>query len=314
ISKLGSFKEDVLIFLRPRRFGKSLFLSTLAHFHGVQYKGDYKALFQGLDVDHDVERGKVTPGQYLVLALDFSKIDRSADLIIASDGLNDMINNAIKNFYKTYAPYLGEKASDDLIDRNISPRAVGSLDACVNLVREALNAVTEKDDPLYGVKGIYLLADEYDAFSNEFLDPDDPRPWEQLRTGPNSLLKGFWATVKAMLGPRAIAKCFITGVSPLSMADHTSGFNVATYVTWREELSGLCGLTAEDVLSALRLPIVCKSEDEVRNHFKIMKDNYDGYNFVEMDNAPHVFNTNTCLEYLERQADRSKSRKQLGSI
>lgn len=96
------------------------------------------------------------------------------------------------------------------------------------------------------------------------------------------------------------------------MADHTSGFNVATYVTWREELSGLCGLTAEDVLSALRLPIVCKSEVEVQNHFKIMKDNYDGYNFVEMDKVQHVFNTNTCLEYLE-VSDRLTTAKELFS-
>ncbi|OAQ23951.1 hypothetical protein K457DRAFT_903587 [Linnemannia elongata AG-77] len=135
------------------------------------------------------------------------------------------------------------------------------------------------DDPLYGVKGIYLLADEYDSFSNEFLSPDDPRPWDHLSTSANSLLKGFWATVKSKLGPRSIAKCFITGVSPLSMADHTSGFNVATYVSWREELSGLCGLT-EDVHAALNLLSVSKSEIEIQRHFDIMKANYNGYMFA----------------------------------
>lgn len=46
ISELGSFQQDVLVFLRPRRFGKSLFFSTLAHFHGVEYKQNYNALFQ----------------------------------------------------------------------------------------------------------------------------------------------------------------------------------------------------------------------------------------------------------------------------
>jgi hypothetical protein len=151
------------------------------------------------------------------------------------------------------------------------------------------------------------LADEYDAFSNEYLNPDDKRPWEQLRSDPNSLLKGFWGTVKSNLESQSIAKCFITGVSPLSMADHTSGFNVATYVSWDEELSGLCGLTKEDVLSALKLPSVCKSEDEVRSHFDIMKTYYDGYNFAEMSQEPHVFNTNTCLEYLQVSSQRRKS-------
>ncbi|KAF9368743.1 hypothetical protein CPB97_004296 [Podila verticillata] len=295
ISELGSFKEDVLVFLRPRRFGKSLFLSTLAHFHGVEYKQNYKALFQCLDVDRDVEIGKVSPGQYLILAFDFSKVNRSPNLETAEECLGGMINNAVEAFYQTYAPFLGHKASEELINEKISSSdPVKSLGRLVNLVREALNAVTERDDPLDGVK-----ADEYDAFSNEFLDPNDHRPWEQLRTGPSSLLKGFWATVKGNLGSRSIVKCFITGVSPLSMADHTSGFNIATYVTWHEEMSGLCGLTTEDVLSALRLPNVCRSEDEVQNHFGIMKNNYDGYCFVEMGEAQHVLNTNTCLEYLE---------------
>ncbi|KAG0336155.1 hypothetical protein BG000_006872 [Podila horticola] len=292
ISELESFQQNVLVFLRPRRFGKSLFLSTLAHFHGVEYKQNYKALFQGLDVDRDVGSGKVSPGQYLVLAFDFSKVNRSSNLETEEESLGGMINNAIEAFYQRYAPYLGHKSSEELIKEKISSSdPVKSLGRIVNLVGEVLDAVTERDDPLNGVK------DEYDALSNEFLDPDDPRPWEQLRTGPNSLLKGFWAAVKGNLGSRSIVKCFITGVSPLSMTDHTGGFNVATYMTWREEMSGLCGLTAEDVLSALRLPNVYKSEYDVQNHFGIMKNNYDGYSFVE--EAQHVFNTNTCLEYLQ---------------
>ncbi|KAF9343265.1 hypothetical protein BGX34_007009, partial [Mortierella sp. NVP85] len=277
ISVVDSFLENVLLFLRPRRFGKSLFLSTLKHFHGVENKHNYEALFRDLDVDRDVKSGKITPGQYLIMPFDFSVIDRSPDLDIARNSLNDMLNSAIRAFYMTYAPYLGTAASHQLIEDRVSPSALASLADCVNLVQETLNSVRDKDDPLFGVKGIYLLADEYDAFSNEFLDPNDPRPWEQLRTSPSSLLKGFWGSVKSKLGARQIAKCFITGVSPLSMADNTSGFNVATYVSWRKNLSGLCGLTEEDVLAALRLPRVCKSEDEVLRHFKIMKDNYHGY-------------------------------------
>ncbi|KAF9176761.1 hypothetical protein BGZ50_009714 [Haplosporangium sp. Z 11] len=299
ISVLESFLESVLIFLRPRRFGKSLFLSTLAHFHGVENKQNYKALFQTLDVDRDVESGKVAPGQYLILAFDFSAVNRSPDVEVAEASLNSMLNSAIRAFYMTYATYLGTATSDQLIERRVSPSAVESLADCVNLVKHALDAVREGEDPLYGVKGIYLLADEYDAFSNEFLSPDDARPWDHLRTRTNSLLKGFWATVKSTLGPRSIAKCFITGVSPLSMADHTSGFNVATYVSWRQGLSGLCGLTEEDVLAALNQPGICKSKDEISKHFDIMKINYNGYNFTELGEVPHVFNTNTCLEYLE---------------
>ncbi|KAI8344981.1 hypothetical protein B0O80DRAFT_38271 [Mortierella sp. GBAus27b] len=299
ISVVDSSLENVLLFLRPRRFGKSLFLSTLAHFHGVENKHNYEALFQGLDVDRDVKSRNITPNQYLIMLFDFSAIDRSPDLEVARKSLSGMIVGAIKKFYMTYGPYLGDKSSDQLIELNVTEDPIGSLGACVTLVEAALSSVMDSEDPLFGVKGIYLLADEYDAFSNEFLDPNDKRPWEQLRTSTSSLLKGFWAAVKSELGPRRIVKCFITGVSPLSMADHTSGFNIATYVSWDENLSGLCGLTEEDVLAALKLPHVCKSEDEVLRHFEIMKDNYDGYRFAPSSQAPHVFNTNTCLEYLQ---------------
>ena len=84
------------------------------------------------------------------------------------------------------------------------------------------------------------------------------------------------------------------------MADHTSGFNVATNVSFEEELSGLCGLSHEDVRAALQLPGVCNSEiSKVQKHFDVMEKYFDGYHFYQHDKVPLVFNTNTCLEYLQ---------------
>src|SRR3954466_5178148 len=143
---------------------------------------------------------------------------------------------------------------------------------------------------------IYLLADEYDAFSNEYLDPDDNSAWDALRANKQSLLKGFWARVKESMGSQRIEKCFITGVSPLSMADHTSGFNIATNVSFKRELSGLCGLSHEDVRAALQLPSLCGSDvSQIEENFKIMVRYYDGYRFYQYGQVPPVFNTNTCL-------------------
>jgi hypothetical protein len=147
---------------------------------------------------------------------------------------------------------------------------------------------------------IYLLADEYDAFSNEYLDPDNHNACHALRENNQSLLKGFWARVKDSMGSQRIEKCFITGVSPLSMADHTSGFNIATNVSFESELSGLCGLSHEDVRAALQLPGLCGPDIPlVQKHFDIMEHHFDGYHFCGYDKVPLVFNTNTCLEYLQ---------------
>ena len=73
--------------------------------------------------------------------------------------------------------------------------------------------------------------------------------------------------MKDSLGSQRIEKCFITGVSPLSMTD----FNIATNVSFEKELAGLCGLSYEDVYAALQLPGMCGSDaTEVQKHFDIM--------------------------------------------
>ncbi|KAF9348792.1 hypothetical protein BGX34_002242 [Mortierella sp. NVP85] len=84
-------------------------------------------------------------------------------------------------------------------------------------------------------------------------------------------------TLKSKLDDHQIEKCFITGVSPLSI-DRASGFNIAAF----------CGLSEKDVLDALRLPNVCTSEDELLRHFKIMKDNYNGYRFAPSNQVPQA--------------------------
>lgn len=146
---------------------------------------------------------------------------------------------------------------------------------------------------------IYLLADEYDAFSNEYLDADNLDGWHTLRDNKQSLLKGFWGRVKESIGRRRIEKCFITGVTPLSMADHTSGFNIARNVSHEKILSALCGLSHKDVYAALKLPNMLFDDKEAQRQFKIMERYFNGYRFFGDGEVDPVFNTNTCLEYLQ---------------
>jgi hypothetical protein len=80
------------------------------------------------------------------------------------------------------------------------------------------------------------------------------------------------------------------------MADATSGFNIATNISSKRELSGFCGLSSDDVRSALKS--FC-SNGNVEKHFRIMVRHYNGYSFSPYTTAQRVFNTNTCLEYLQ---------------
>ncbi|KAF9313525.1 hypothetical protein BG003_005099, partial [Podila horticola] len=242
ILALESFDASVLVFLRPRRSGKSLGLSTLAHFHGREHLPDYKPLFEGLAIDEHVKKGDVNPGRYFVLQVDFSSVDRSQDREAARHSLSLMLNRSIMQFYRTYEPYL-RMSADYLIENFIKDDATASLTECVNVVHDVLASVDSPDDPLSMIKGIYVMADEYDSYSNEYLVPIDSVQWKPpQRADTDSLLKGFWASVKSGLGYHKIAKCYITGVSPQSLVDNTSGFNVARY-------SLVEGMPMEDPLS-----------------------------------------------------------------
>ncbi|CAG8557114.1 3391_t:CDS:2 [Ambispora gerdemannii] len=147
-------------------------------------QGKLSRTLQNLLVEKDVQAERVTTNQYLILHFNFAGLNHSSDPKIAESALN-MINNAIRQFYSTYASHLGGETSKD-------------LENCVRIVQEKLQTVNYEENsnhPLAYVKGIYLLADEYDSFSNEYLDPDD-YAWNTLCRNPLSLLKGFWARVK----------------------------------------------------------------------------------------------------------------------
>ncbi|KAF9949898.1 hypothetical protein BGZ70_001591, partial [Mortierella alpina] len=282
--------------------GKSLALSTLAHFHGREHLPDYKLLFEGLAIDEHVKNNRVSPGQFFVLRFDFSAFDRSMDRSEAKHNLNQLLNRSIKKFYRTYEPYL-RMSADYLIENFIKDNAAESLSECVDVVHAILSSIETSKDPLSRIKGIYLMADEYDSYTNEYLVPVDSIHWKPPRgADPDSLLKGFWAAVKSGLG-RGISKCYITGVSPQSLVDNTSGFNVAQYVSWQPELAGFCCLTEADVAAALALEKVCGTTSEAKKHLKIMKDHYNGFNFAPGGQGPLTYNTNTCLEYLQYLAE-----------
>ncbi|KFH62496.1 hypothetical protein MVEG_11889 [Podila verticillata NRRL 6337] len=153
------------------------------------------------------------------------------------------------------------------------------MTACMDVIHGILSRVKSPEDPLAMIKGIYLMADEYDSYSNEYLVPINSVLWKSQRADADSMLKGFWAAVKSGLG-HSISKCYITGVLPQSLVDNTSGFNVAQYVSWESKLAGFCGLTEADVAAVLALEKVCGSTVKAKKHLKIMKDHYNGFNFV----------------------------------
>src|SRR5436190_2069978 len=97
---------------------------------------------------------------------------------------------------------------------------------------------------------IYLLADEYDAYANAYMNPHNPRSWSDSNAA--NLLKGFWSAVKASKeADYGIKKVYMTAVTPLLLSDLTSGANEQEHVSFAPRFSTSCGLTRSDVLGAL---------------------------------------------------------------
>lgn len=143
---------------------------------------------------------------------------------------------------------------------------------------------------------IYLLADEYDAFSNQYMNPKKSQVWTE--SDASALIKDFWAVAKGMIDlPFGIQKCFITGISPLTLVDNTSGFNIAVNMSFEEELAGLCGLNRADIVAALEK--ICATEADISRHVETLSKYANGYHFCHDCKIEPVFNTDTSLEYLQ---------------
>lgn len=162
-----------------------------------------------------------------------------------------------------------------------------------------------------GFPQIYLLVDEYDSLINDYLEPHNTT-WDG--TAVERTFKSFWSTVKSLLGPtKGISRAFITGISPLSLTDNDSGFNVAVNLSFDDEVAGLCGLTHTDIKAALKE--VCGSDLEAyHKHLSVMTEFFDGYHFCNQKKVETIYNTETCLRYLQVKANTSLSLSLLLSV
>jgi hypothetical protein len=266
-------------------------------------------------VQKDIEREKCKPGQYFVLKFDFSSILASPDLAEANKNLIVALNSSFRKFYKTYATYLGEDFTS-LCGNIDSKRPSESLYNCNELVQDALSR-EEDNEELDGVQGIYLLVDEYDAFTNNYLEaPNTTKPHKTTWDGTavERTFSSFWNMVK-LLCTQKIRKVFITGISPLSLSGLGSAFNVVRNLSFHQKLAGLCGLTSSDLEAALK---EIGEDDKHDKHDKNDEDDkpdkpnkylsemtkyFNGYHFCAIKRVETVYNTETCLAYLQSIVD-----------
>lgn len=219
---------DYLFFLRPRRFGKSLWLATLETYYDILNKDKLSSIFQNTWIGNNL-----TPeaGKYLILRFNFSLVDPHPERVEKS--FNTRCEQCISFFLNRYKNFL----PSNLFDKIISYTRYDDM----------LNALLSSDFSLVTGKKIYLLVDKYDNFTNTILSEHSSKTYQHITHGTGFLRYFFNLLKGATTGPDApLARIFITGVSPITMDDVTSGFNIGDLISLEPAFNELAGFTHDE--------------------------------------------------------------------
>lgn len=267
--------SDFLFFIRPHRFGKSLFLSMVADYYDCENPIGIDEEFQGTWIaDHPTD----SKGKFQVLTLDFSQVSTGSIDSIAED-LNIYFNICVNGFIDKYAKYYSQKTIDAVYS---TKTAKAKLNAFVPEAKE---------------KGyrLYLIIDEYDNFTNVVFNESGHDVYHKMTHG-----SGFYREIFKGFKPN-FNRILFMGVSPITLDDLTSGFNIATNISITPWFNGLLGFSEADVLEMIRYyqkaGMIKMPEQEI---IAQMKPWYDNYCFSEecYEVEPSMYNSNMVLYYM----------------
>ena len=263
-----------LFLIRPRRFGKSVFLSMMRHYYDINERDNFASLFEGLWIADNPTQYR---GQFQVLHLDFSRIGGDMDNLEAN--FDTYCSIALNNFAKKYESYYFEGFADKV-------EGYANARAKMNYIDFQAK---EKDYPLY------LIIDEYDNFTNTVLNEKGERVYWAL-THAYGFYRDVFKLFKGMF-----ARILMMGVSPVTLDDLTSGYNIATNISFNEDFNLMLGFSETDVRQMIRyyqgFGVLKRDEEEL---IAEMKPWYDNYCFARavVDSDPKMFNPDMVLYYL----------------
>jgi len=265
-----------LFLIRPRRFGKSSLLTVLECYYDISRKEEFDFLFQGTYIaDHPTPEKNA----HLILKFNFSQVSPDPDKVEAS--FHAHARNCFFFFGEKYSELLSEKYFKMMESHQ---EAHQKLEFLLNYV---------------GYKGhkVYVLIDEYDNFTNTILSTAGQAKYHELTHGAG-FLRHFFNVLKGAVDQvdSGICRMFITGVSPVTMDDVTSGFNIGRNISLYPEFNELLGFTETDVIELLHYyEISSPHSDEIMS---LMTEWYDSYRFSRIAETT-LFNTDMVLYFIK---------------
>ena len=278
-----------LFCIRPRRFGKSVFLSMLHAYYDCRTKDKFQEWFGDLWI------GKhPTPlqGRYQVMHLDFSQVGGSIENL--EEKFNFYLGVQLNGFIRDYLDFYSEKVQKQVED---------AKDAGVKL------AIIQSEARSKGYP-LYLIIDEYDNFTNTVLNEQGEDVYWAITHA-----EGFYRDIfKKFKG--SFERIFMMGVSPVTLDDVTSGYNIGWHISTKEEFNQMLGFSTEDVREMFtyyknvgRIP----ADSDVEAIIQEMKPWYDNYCFSKqaLDTQSKVFNCDMVLYFLRNYMSSGESPEEM---
>ena len=266
-------KQSIVMYVRPRRFGKSLFTSMLDYYYAIDKKEEFEQLFKGLYIyDHQ------TPNKnsYYIMNFNFSgmEADEKAELEEIENQFKKIVIESLKDF----------------IGRYNLPIEIEPENTSANILRSVLTEFKN----IKPQEKIYVIIDEYDHFTNGMLEGKCDKFLNIL--GSAGFVRAFYEVIKIYTATSTVDRFFATGVAPLTLDSMTSGFNIATHLSLDSDYIAMCGITHEEVKQAIAQ--IEEDSEKQKQIYEDLQANYDGYRF-STKSEERTFNSTLVMYYLD---------------
>ena len=285
MERAGNF----LFLVRPRRFGKSLFLNMLEAYYDINEKDNFQELFKGM---YAAEHPTEYHNKYQVMHLDFSCVGSDIDNL--SSNFNNYLTGQCESFIRKYA-YLYPKGCEDEVLRGKT--GIDMLNRLNNVARDS------------GCS-LYLIVDEYDNFTNNVLNVKGQQAYHDLTHGT-----GFYRDVFKLFKPM-FDRIIMLGVAPITLDDLTSGYNIALNITIDSRFNQMLGFSEDEVRQMIRYykdAGAIKPEVTEDGIIADIKPWYDNYCFAKdsFGREPSMFNSDMVCYYMSTLVDTGKKPDEL---
>ena len=296
---------SVSLFLRPRRFGKTMFTELLRYYYDKALESESDRLFKGRYI---ATHPTPLKSSFYVLRFDFSGINTSGGVEKILNGFMRNIIFGIKKFLSRYPEFLPTDVMQTITDDNpkVLADALSRYYRNKELFPDPSSLISEFLNSLVPLSSkLMVIIDEYDNFTNDVLSRDPKAFGDLARKGGE--VSAFYQVLRSCNQEGIVDRIYVTGVLPITMDTGISGF-VSQNLSTDQRFNELAGFTDDEVMELLRQTVdfeKCRySLEELRD---VMKRRYNGYRFAE-EAKNSVYNATLCLNFIEDLKQRDYKR------